>query len=96
MVGKEAGMAAGEELAALKAQVVALEQRLGSTTGSEPRGARSKRNYVVHAAVFDECFSEPAPGEPKPPAEPVSGESVQQRLNRIEAQLQRIITMLEK
>ena len=84
-------MAGDEEKAALQAHIAALETRI-QTTGS---GAAGKgRNYVVKTQVFDECIDDlTRPGAPTP-SEP-GGESVHARLDRIEAQLQRIIAKLE-
>ena len=88
-------MASDHELAALKAQVVALESRMREHQGADhPGGGKASRAYIVKAQVFDECVDLPAPDEPAP-AEPAGGESVQARLGRIETQLRRIIAKLE-
>jgi hypothetical protein len=82
-------MADDQEVAALKAQLAALEQA-GTANGY----GKKPRNYIVRAQVMDECYM-PIEG-PEPPTEPEGGESVHARLDRIEEQLQRVLTMLEK
>ncbi|HEY7909773.1 MAG TPA: hypothetical protein VIC60_12900 [Thermomicrobiales bacterium] len=80
-------MADDRELAALKAQVAALEARARNNQGTQ-----TARAYLVKTQVFDECWS-PEPIEP--PTEPAGGESVHARLDRIEEQLRRVIAKIE-
>lgn len=80
-------MADDRELAALKAQIAALEARARNN-----QGGQIARAYIVKTQVFDECWS-PEPIEP--PTEPVGGESVHARLDRIEEQLRRIVAKIE-
>lgn len=82
-------MAHDQELAALKAQIAALEARARANQG---QGGQASRAYIVKTQVFDECWS-PEPLEP--PTEPAGGESMHARLDRIEKQLQRVIAKLE-
>lgn len=85
-------MAGDQEKAALRAHIVTLETRVQETEGS---AARKEHTYIVKTQVFDECFPAPTSGEPPLPTEPEGGASVHARLDRIEAQLQRIIAKLE-
>jgi hypothetical protein len=82
-------MANEQELAALKAQVAAIE-RIHAQEGA----SKAAREYIVHAQVFSDC-SEPIE-RPEPPTGPEGGASVHERLNRIEEQLARVIALLEK
>ena len=60
---------------------------------AEPEGEAGKtfHNYLIRAQVMDECVERPVP-----PTEPGEDPSVNARLNRLEAQLQRVIAMLEQ
>jgi hypothetical protein len=80
---------ANEQEAAVKASMNALHQ-------SDAFGVRGKssRNYVVQARVYEDCWAPAEPGEPTP--KPEGEESVTARLDRIEAQLQRVLAMLEQ
>jgi hypothetical protein len=81
-------MATEQELAALKAQVAAIER-----AHAQDGASKAMREYIVHAQVFSDCH-EPIEG-PESPTEP-EGASVHERLNRIEGQLARVIALLEK
>jgi hypothetical protein len=82
-------MADERELAALKAQVAAIER-----AHAQDSAGKAVREYIVHSQVFSDCH-EPIEG-PEPPTGPGSRASVHERLNRIEEQLQRVIALLEK
>ncbi len=92
-------MASEQERVALQGQMAALQKHMEETHQQLPNlAARPVKHYIVQAMVFDDCVEAPAPGgpeEPAPPTEPEGGESVHARLDRIEAQLQRIIAKLE-
>jgi hypothetical protein len=82
-------MANEQELAALKAQVAAIEHAHAHDGASS-----AVRQYIVSTRVFSDCY-EPIE-RPEPPTAPEGGASVHQRLNRIEEQLARVIALLEK
>lgn len=92
-------MAGEQERAALHGQMTALQKHMEETHQNLPNlPARPVKHYIVQAMVFEDCVEAPAPGgpeEPVPPREPEGGVSVHVRLDRIEAQLQRIIAKLE-
>jgi hypothetical protein len=84
-------MANDEERAALEGHVAALEAQIQSARSDK---GRATRNYVIRTQVFDECIGLPPPTEPEESAGS-GGASVNVRLDRIEAQLQRILAKLE-
>lgn len=85
-------MANDEERAGLRGHIAALETRVQAL----PADKQPARNYVIKTQVFDECIGLPPPDGPEePPTAPAGGESVHTRLDRIEAQLQRVIEILE-
>lgn len=90
-------MANDQERAALQGQMTALQQHMEETHRNLPNlPARPVKHYIMQAMVFEDCVGLPAPGGPEePPTEPAGGESVHARLERIEAQLQRILAKLE-
>ncbi len=82
-------MADDQEMAALKAQIAALQQ-----AGALDTDGKKSRNYVVRAEVMQECYMPTE--EPPLPTEPEGGVSVHTRLDRIEEQLGRVIALLEQ
>ena len=87
-------MADTQDLAALRAQVAALEARLQQAqppqTGGEstPGGPAYVMHGHIHPACFELCYMPP----------PVGGDDapIRQQLGRIEEQLERVIALLEK
>ncbi len=84
-------MAGDQEKVALQAHIAALETRVREIEGN---AAQKARHYVIRTQVFEDCIPGTESGEPAPTTES-GGESVQARLARIEAQLQRVVAKLE-
>jgi hypothetical protein len=84
-----------QERAALQGQMSALQQHMEETHRNLPNlPARPVKHYIMQAMVFEDCVGLPPPTEPEEPTEPVDA-SVSARLDRIEAQLKRILAKLE-
>jgi hypothetical protein len=87
-------MADEQELAGLRAQVAALEAQVQQM--QRPAGATvpGRMPYAVHthihASPFELCYM------PIPPGGGDDDAPLQQQLSRIEAQLERVIALLEK
>ena len=87
-------MADNQDLAALRAQVTALEARLQQTQPPQapeaeaPGGTSYVMHGHIHPACFELCYMPP----------PVGGDDapIRQQLGRIEEQLERVIALLEK
>jgi len=91
-------MANDQERAALQGQMSALQQHMEETHRNLPNlPARPVKHYIMQAMVFEDCVGLPPPDGPEKPVPPIEpGDAlVNARLDRIEAQLQRILAKLE-
>ena len=92
-------MADDQERAALHGQMAALQKHMEETHQNLPNlPARPVKHFIVQSMVFEDCVDLPIPGGPDEPISPerAARESMEARLSRIEAQLQRIIAKLEE
>jgi hypothetical protein len=88
-------MADEQNLAALRAQVAALETKLQAMqpSSSAATGAGTQP-HVVHTHVFGQCFA--FCYMPSPPIGDDDDAPMRQQLSHIEEQLDRVIALLEK
>jgi hypothetical protein len=84
-------MADNQELAELRAQIAALEARMQQRPSGSPIAGRvpCATHTHIHVQPFELCYMPIPPGE---------GDDLllKQQLSRIEAQLDRVIALLEK